>query len=216
MAQSRSKDGSLDSESEIVLGLLNAVQENDSLTQRSMASELGIALGMANAYLKRCIRKGYIKVRQIPSNRYAYYLTPKGFSEKSRLTAEYLSSSFNFFRRARSQCSEALSYAAARGWSRVALAGVSDLAEIATLCEAEHATNLVGIFDPDSGLDRFADLTVATDLVGLGYIDAVIITDTANPQGTYERLLAFVAPERILTLPVLRISRDGPRVVEEA
>ena len=49
------------------------------MTQRSMANELGIALGMANAYIKRCIRKGFIKVRQIPSNRYAYYLTPTGF-----------------------------------------------------------------------------------------------------------------------------------------
>lgn len=216
MAQTRSKDGDLDTESEIVLGLLNAVQENEGLTQRSMASELGIALGMANAYLKRCVRKGYIKVRQIPSNRYAYYLTPKGFSEKSRLTAQYLSSSFTFFRRARSQCGEAMSYAAARGWTRIALAGVSDLAEIATLCEAEYATTLVGIFDPDAAQDRFADLTVSSDLAALGDIDAVIVTDAVDPQGTYERLVRLVGPERVLTLPVLRISRDGPRLADDA
>ena len=45
--------------------------------------------------------KGLVKMSQVPLNRYAYYLTPQGFAEKSRLTAEYLSVSFNFFRRAR-------------------------------------------------------------------------------------------------------------------
>ena len=43
-------------------------------------------------------------MRQVPLNRYAYYLTPQGFAEKSRLTAEYLAASFDFFRRARGDC----------------------------------------------------------------------------------------------------------------
>ena len=112
------KRGALESESEITLGLLNAVHDNSAVTQRSVASELGIALGLANAYLKRCVKKGLIKVSQVPANRYAYYLTPKGFAEKSRLTAEYLSSSFGFFRAARQQCTEALSECSRRGWQR--------------------------------------------------------------------------------------------------
>ena len=64
----------------ITLGLLNAIQDDNKLTQRSVAKGLGIALGLANAYLKRCIKKGYIKVSQVPPNRYAYYLTPRGFA----------------------------------------------------------------------------------------------------------------------------------------
>ena len=64
-----------------------------------------IALGLANAYLRRCVRNGLVKMSQVPLNRYAYYLTPQGFAEKSRLTAEYLAVSFNFFRRARGDCS---------------------------------------------------------------------------------------------------------------
>ena len=75
----------------------------------------GIALGLANAYLKRCVKKGLIKVSQAPANRYAYYLTPKGFTEKSRLTAEYLTISFNFFRDARAQCAALLDGAARLG-----------------------------------------------------------------------------------------------------
>ena len=210
MPQSRHADKNLDNESEIVLELLNVVHENSDLTQRSMASELGIALGMANTYLKRCVRKGYIKVRQIPSNRYSYYLTPKGFSEKSRLTAEYLSSSFTFFRRAKNQCLECLRYAEARGWKRVALVGVSDLTEIFTLCAIEHSIDLVGILDDDSKKITFAGLKIAPTYIDLEPLDALIITDAVNPQQTFDRLKVEFPSDRILTIPVLGILRDAP------
>ena len=85
-------------EQKITLGVLNAVHDDSNITQRSMAGELGIALGLTNSYLKRCVKKGLIKVQQAPANRYAYYLTPQGFSEKSRLAREYLSQGFQFFR----------------------------------------------------------------------------------------------------------------------
>jgi chemotaxis protein MotB len=120
-------------EAAITLGLLSAVEDNSAVTLRSVACQIGIALGLANAYLKRCVRKGWIKVNQAPSNRYAYYLTPQGFAEKSRLTAEYLSYSLQFFRRARGQCDALLAQCARRGWSRIVLAGASELAEIASL-----------------------------------------------------------------------------------
>ena len=55
------------SDSGIVLKLLSAVENNSSLTQRSLAKELGIALGLANAYVKRCTKKGFIKIQQVPA-----------------------------------------------------------------------------------------------------------------------------------------------------
>ena len=48
----------LDNEAKITLGLLNVVHGNSETSQRSMAGDLGIALGLANAYLKRCVKKG--------------------------------------------------------------------------------------------------------------------------------------------------------------
>ena len=57
---------------QIVLGVLDAVDRDPSVTQRSMARELDIALGLTNAYLKRCILKGLIKVSQVPARRYAH------------------------------------------------------------------------------------------------------------------------------------------------
>ena len=70
-------------EDQLTLNILDAIENQSDLSQRRLAGDLGIALGLANSYLKRCIRKGLVKVSAIPSNRYLYYLTPKGFSEKT-------------------------------------------------------------------------------------------------------------------------------------
>ena len=203
-----STQGALDSEAEITLGLLNAVHENSDITQRSASHELGIALGLTNAYLKRCIKKGLIKVSQVPANRYAYYLTPKGFSEKTRLTAEYLSSSFGFFRKARNQCSEMLETCAAAGWRHVALAGAGDLCEVMTMCAADFPVELVGILDEGLTGDLFSRLPVVSRLTALGNFDAVIVTDLSEPQATYAALVRDISPAHVLTPPLLKISRE--------
>ena len=67
---------------ETLLGVLNVIERDSQTSQRLISSELGVALGLANAYLKRCVRKGLIKISQVPRRRYAYYLTPQGFAEK--------------------------------------------------------------------------------------------------------------------------------------
>ena len=87
-------------ENAATLSILEAIENKEDVTQSHIANRLDVALGLANLYLKRCANKGLIKITQAPANRYLYYLTPKGFSEKSRLTGEYLTSSFNFYRNA--------------------------------------------------------------------------------------------------------------------
>lgn len=196
----------MDSEARITLGLLTAVEEDEALTQRSVARDLGIALGLANAYLKRCVTKGFIKVRQIPRNRYAYYLTPRGFSEKSRLTAEYLSQSFNLFRLAKEQYSDLLGLCLRRRWKRVALAGAGDLAEIAALFGARDGVRLVGIVDAGFAGQSFGGLRVVADISGLDAVDAVIITDLSDPQGVYDAMRRLLPRDRLLAPDFLHIS----------
>ena len=99
----------------IMLGLLESVERDAGQTQRRLAAELGIALGLVNAYLKRCIKKGLVKVSEAPARRYGYYLTPQGFAEKSRLTVDYLSYSFSLFRSARTDYANVMNAARTRG-----------------------------------------------------------------------------------------------------
>jgi len=192
--------------SRIMLGLLDAVERERAQSQRLLASELGIALGLVNAYLKRCIKKGLVKVRSAPARRYAYYLTPQGFAEKSRLTVDYLSYSFSFFRQAKNDCLELFKSASARGVKTVVLAGQTDLAEIAALCAMEHGIKIVGVIQKGSAKREFIGLPVFEDFDAVSdFFDAVLITDLLKPQETCEAAVARVGMERVLVPDMLRI-----------
>ena len=191
-----------DTESRITLDLLNAVHENASVSQRSLASDLGIALGLTNAYLKRCVRKGLVKVSQAPANRYAYYLTPKGFAEKSQLTAGYLKRSFDFYRHARGECEEALASCANHNWNKIVLVGSGDLAEIALLCALQNKVGIVGVFDAHSSGNSFLHVPLAQSLDQLPQADAALLTDVVRPQRAWKSIGDNLPKDRIL-IPAL-------------
>ena len=190
----------------IVLGLLESVERDGAQSQRKLAAELGIALGLVNAYLKRCVNKGLLKVSEVPTRRYAYYLTPKGFAEKSRLTVSYLTSSFSFFRRARADCSDELAAAKARGWLRVALLGASDLAEIATICALESGTAIVAIVDHKSNAKEFVGIPVLPSIADVhNHVDCVLVTDLETGSKTAEAAAREFGAERVLIPALLGI-----------
>ena len=199
---------------EILLSVLTSVESGRPITQRSLAKELGIALGLANAYLKRCVKKGYVKVTSVPPRRFAYYLTPAGFVEKTRLTGEYLRYSFGFFRDARAQCGELFGRCAANGWRRVGLAGAGELGEIALLCAAEYPVTVVGFIDGRTEPKKHLGLPVVANVSDLGAVDAVIVTDVTQPQATFDALAEAMPRRRLLVPPLLNVTTSILRPVE--
>ena len=185
------------------LGVLQAIGERSDVSQRRLAQRLGVALGLVNSYTKRCIRKGWVKAQQVPGNRYLYYLTPKGFLEKSRLSASYLSASMDFYRRAGSSCLAAFDECDQRGWHRIALCGVSDLAEIAFIRSQEHDIEILGFIDFFSGKEKFLGHTISRDASDLADVDGFVLTDLDNPTETFERLCGQVDENRILVPGIL-------------
>lgn len=190
-------------DAEIMLGLLDAVERNGDRSQRRLAAELNIALGLLNTYLAGCIKKGLVKARQVPARRYFYYLTPRGFAEKSKLTLEFLSSSFGFFREAKQDCFDLFDHAREGGMTRLILAGGSDLAEVAALCATDRGIKIVGIVDPAGG--TFLGMPVQRSFSSLAVeFDAVMITDlVATPKTVAEALLRF-GSRRVLVPNLLR------------
>lgn len=197
-----------DDQTAITLALLNAVEENEHLTQRGAAQHMGIALGMVNAYLKRCIKKGYVKITQAPANRYAYYLTPQGFAEKSRLTGEYLSTSFNFFRNARKSCSDVLALCSSHGHRKVTLVGAGDVAEIVLLCSREFDIELSGVVVFDENVTDFLGLKCFASLDDVDQDDVFILTDFTRPQELYEQMRQTFGEDQIYAPLILGISRS--------
>jgi DNA-binding MarR family transcriptional regulator len=190
----------------IVLGLLQAVERESGQSQRRLAAELGIALGLVNIYLKRCVNKGLLKMAQAPARRYAYYLTPQGFAEKARLTLEYMSYSFEFFRRARADCAWVFEAARSQGFSRVVFAGVSDLAEIARICALEAGIQITAVVDQQSSLSTFLGVSVVASFEKVeGEFQAVVITNLKAAQETFEAAVEWVGIDRVLVPSMLGV-----------
>src|SRR5215467_7871648 len=96
----------MDIEAHRDLKLLEAVEQDSRITQRSLAGKLGIALGLTNIYLKRLVRKGYIKCVNVQSNRITYLITPRGIAEKARLTYEFMDYSLHLYSEVRQHLRE--------------------------------------------------------------------------------------------------------------
>src|SRR6187455_3042240 len=140
----------MDVEARRDLKLLEAVEQDAHVTQRGLASRLGIALGLANIYVKRLMRKGYIKCVNVQPNRISYLITPRGIAEKARLTYEFMDYSLHLYGEVRQHLREAMQDCAAEG-KRVAIFGSGEAAELAYLSLKESGMEPVAIFDQDGG-----------------------------------------------------------------
>ncbi|RDV03179.1 MarR family transcriptional regulator [Undibacter mobilis] len=186
--------------------LLDNVAGQDAPNQRALARKIGISVGLVNALVHRAVRKGLIKVKEAPTKRYAYYLTPKGFAEKSKLVAEYLDYSLTFFRAARQEYHDIFERCAVAGHKRVVLCGAGELAEIATLAVNGLGIDIVGVLDHETNQGQVAGLPVLRSLANLQPDEVVVITDGRQPQATCDWLIAAIGPQRILVPPFLRVS----------
>tara|TARA_B100001063_G_C16772576_1_gene562717 strand:+ start:193 stop:495 length:303 start_codon:yes stop_codon:yes gene_type:complete len=74
--------------------VLRKINKNPKSTQRQLAEELGFSLGKLNYCLKALKEKGLIKINNFQNNPnkigYVYILTPKGISEKTKLTLNFM------------------------------------------------------------------------------------------------------------------------------
>ncbi|ETZ07139.1 EPS-associated transcriptional regulator, MarR family [Holospora obtusa F1] len=181
-------------EQKVMVHLLSEIERNPSFTQRGLAVELDIALGLMNQYLKRCVTKGWVRASQISPRRITYFLTPEGFKEKSHMVKDYLARSMTFFKEARAQCDEVFEQCKAQSWSKIALVGEGDLADIAKLV-ASGSEFVLDVVSTQADLKKY---------------DTVIITDVMNPQGTYDAIKHKVEYPRLLTLNLLHISKVTP------
>jgi len=182
------------------LKLLNEVEQNAAVTQRSLADKLGVALGLTNLYLKRLARKGYIKITTIPRHRIKYLLTPQGLTEKSRLTYLYMQYSLSYYRDMRQRLKIVLTGLAGAGAKRIVIYGTGELAELAYLSLREMDLTLVGFVDGDQGTFLSYPLWPIETLPNWEF-DVVLITDLEEAKKIQTRLIrAGVPREKIATL----------------
>jgi DNA-binding MarR family transcriptional regulator len=183
-------NSSSDLENHKTLQILNELSDNGHTTQRDISTRLGIALGLVNSYIKNLITKGYIKVKSIPPRRYAYYITPKGFAEKTRLTYHFLQNYTRIYREARVSLKTLFNELQARGVKRVVFAGADEVAEIAYLTLQETELELSGIVDEEKAGKTFfgREILPIKDLGSIVH-DSIVITSYKKSETLYKELL---------------------------
>ena len=181
--------------------LLSEVERDAGVTQRSLSTKLGVALGLTNLYLKRLARKGCIKITTIPRNRIQYLLTPQGLAEKSRLTYLYMQHSLSYYRDMRARLKAMMARLDGSHGQRVVIYGTTELAELAYLSLREMNVECVGFID-GSSRESFLSCPVSSpDKVSRWQFDWVLITDLEHASACEEQLVqSGVLREKVLTL----------------
>lgn len=90
------------------LNLLEQIERDPDITQASLASQLGVAVGTVNWHLKRLVSKGHVKVKRAQRKKLRYIITPSGMALRARLTFEYIDRSFQLYRDTRLMVTELL------------------------------------------------------------------------------------------------------------
>jgi predicted transcriptional regulator len=191
-------------QSRIILDILESVDRDGERSQRSRASEIGIALGLTNAYLKFCMRKGYLKARKVSARSYRYMLTPKGFTEKSKLAMNRLSNSLDFVRAVRAEYTALYAVDPMRQWKSTIIVGASTLAEICAICAMERGIPIDAIVDPDSagqhklGLPLYRDFSAVMSTAG-----GAVIADLEQTIRARDLAEAALGADRVAIPPFL-------------
>ncbi|MDP2943238.1 MAG: winged helix-turn-helix transcriptional regulator [Candidatus Omnitrophota bacterium] len=159
--------------------LLEEVSRDCNASQRKLSRRLGVALGVTNACLKKMVKKGYIKIKGINHKQISYYLTPEGFSEKSRLTYHFLEYTVNYYIRLKNNISSTLAMFSKEGIKRVVYYGAGEVMEVAFVTLHETDLELLGIIDDDKdkqGKKMFSYIIHGPESIKELKPDAVIIT----------------------------------------
>jgi DNA-binding MarR family transcriptional regulator len=125
------------------LSLLETIEHDPDVSQATLATQLGVAIGTVNWHLKRLIAKGYVKVTHAERRKLRYIITAEGLALRARLMVDYVEQQFNLYRRVRQKVKEYIEAVQKDGFDRVKLVGEGDVADICRLTCLEQGVAIV-------------------------------------------------------------------------
>lgn len=171
------------------LQLLSEISGEEPLSQRELSRRLGIAVGLVNSYLKNLVSKGYVRVKNFPSNRYAYLLTPQGIAEKSRLAYQHLSYFTSLYTVARQDYLDLFRRLEDAGVREVAFCGVDEVAEVAYLSLRETGLKLVAVMDDGRSGETFFGVPVVLIDDGVKELGAPVVISSLKRRDELSQVL---------------------------
>lgn len=115
------------------LQILEQIESNPDTTQANLAEQLGVAVGTVNFAVKRLIKKGYIRVKQLERRRLKYIITPAGIALRTKLAMDSLQYSMRLYRETRERAKQLIAQAKRTGATALAIHGDGELADVVRL-----------------------------------------------------------------------------------
>jgi len=185
------------------LQLLTEISSRDSVTQRRLAKQYRLALGLTNYLMRRLVKKGYVKIVNLERRRLRYLITPKGVAEKARLTYEYLECSLYLYRQLRALLHRSLSIIITSGRNATVLYGSGEVAEIALLLLQQQGIEVVAVVDEPANRGARLLHHPVRALADLGELtfDWIVVASLKEPTRHVQCLRACgVSAEKIITI----------------
>jgi DNA-binding MarR family transcriptional regulator len=123
--------------------LLEQIERDPDVTQASLATQLGVAVGTVNWHIKRLVSKGYVKVKRAERKKLRYIITPEGIALRARLTVGYIDRSFKLYRKIRQRVKTHLDEVKKAGYNQVRIMGKGDVADVCRLSCLEQDIEIV-------------------------------------------------------------------------
>lgn len=194
------------------LQVLQAIASGQRVTQRSLSSELGVALGLTNLLVRRLVGKGYVKVTGMGTRHIRYLMTAAGWEALAHATRQSLENTIHLYTQTREHIRRSLSVISERcnadesGKKRIVFYGAGDVAEIAYVSLQSTELTLVGVVD-DLRTGRFFDLAIcpsaqlSADTIGTVPYGHVVVTSLRHADTICARIAARgVPPDRVSCL----------------
>ena len=184
------------------LRLLEEVESAPQVSQRQLAQQLGIAIGVANLLVRSLAKRGYIRVTRVGWKRWVYVVTPAGIARKLHLTLDYVDRFMGHYRKVRTLLREDMRGLPITPDSRVAICGVTELAELMYLALRDMGVTNIDFLDPDGPGRSFLGMPAkGLDAIVPGEYTKVIVAYSGDVSSTRFQLHSFgVSENQIVTL----------------
>jgi len=91
---------------EKITDVLTILDREDSPSQREIAKQTGFSVGLVNTLIKKCAKKGLVKIEGLNSRNIKYILTPEGIKEKTKKTIDYIKRSYQAIKQLQNRVNE--------------------------------------------------------------------------------------------------------------
>ncbi len=146
------------------LEILEKIENDGHLTQRDLSREVGIALGLVNHLLKKMVKKGWIKIKNMDAKKIRYLITPEGAKEKSSLLYKRVESTIHFYLEAKRVIKEKVQHLKTEGVKSVSIYGINHVAEVLFIVLKELGLRLDCVVDNNKkGKEWFGYKVIGTD-----------------------------------------------------